>query len=301
MKTNILVVGSVALDTVETPLGTVEDTTGGSALYFSIAAGLFAPVNVVAVVGNDFDFARIGFVKQKKIDTGGIQVVEGKTFRWGGKYYQNYSRRDTLFTQLNVFENFKPVIPERYRKSEYVFLANIDPQLQLDVLRQIRRPKLVVLDTMNFWITGRPELLRQIIQKSDILILNDEEARQLTGQDQLGKAGQEILRMGPRYLVIKKGEHGALLFGRNLYFATPAFPVDRLVDPTGAGDSFAGGFVGYLAKSGRHDEATLRKAVIYGSIVASFNVEDFSFTRLQKLTRKELAERVKRFRAITRY
>jgi len=297
----ILVVGSVALDSVETPHGAVQDVSGGSALYFSIAASLFAPVNVVAVVGRDFDFARINFVNQRKINIDGIQVVDGKTFRWGGRYYQNYSKRDTLYTQLNVFENFKPVIPERYRHSEYIFLANIDPQLQLEVLRQVKKPRLVVLDTMNFWISGKPVLLQQVIKKTDILILNDEEALQLTGQNHLLTAGRQILKMGPRYLIIKKGEHGAVLFGPDLYFSAPAFPVDKLIDPTGAGDSFAGGFLGYLAKTGKSDENTLRKAVIFGSTVASFNVEDFSIRRLQHLTRSELQERIKKFRELTRY
>lgn len=297
----ILVVGSVALDSVETPHGTVQDVSGGSALYFSIAASLLVPVNVVAVVGQDFDFARINFVNQKKINIDGIQVVDGKTFRWGGRYYQNYSKRDTLYTHLNVFENFKPVIPAGYRQSEYIFLANIDPQLQLDVLRQVKKPRLVVLDTMNFWISRKPGLLRQVIKKTDILILNDEEALLLSGQNQLLTAGRQILEMGPKYLVIKKGEHGAILFGPDLYFTAPAFPVEKLVDPTGAGDSFAGGFLGYLAKKGKFDESTLRKAVIYGSTVGSFNVEDFSFNRLQHLTRGELQERIKKFKELTRY
>ncbi len=286
---------------METPHGVVQDVSGGSALYFSIAASLFAPVNVVAVVGQDFDFARINFVNQRKINIDGIQVVAGKTFRWGGRYYQNYSKRDTLYTRLNVFENFKPVIPDRYRQSEYIFLANIDPQLQLEVLRQVKKPRLVVLDTMNFWISGKPELLRQVIKKTDILILNDEEAQQLTLQNNLLTAGRQILKMGPRYLIIKKGEHGAVLFGPDLYFSAPAFPVDKLIDPTGAGDSFAGGFLGYLAKTGKSDENTLRKAVIFGSAVTSFNVEDFSFSRLQHLTRSELQERIKKFKELTRY
>jgi sugar/nucleoside kinase (ribokinase family) len=298
---DILVVGSVALDSVETPQGAVQNVIGGSALYFSMAASLFAPVNIVAVVGRDFDLSRINFFKKKKINIDGIQVVDGKTFRWGGRYYQNYSRRDTLFTQLNVFENFKPVIPEAYQHSQYIFLANIDPQLQLNVLQQVHRPRLVVLDTMNFWISSKADYLQQVIQKADILILNDEEARQLTAEDQLLAAGQQILRMGPKYLIIKKGEHGALLFGPGLYFTAPAFPVETVVDPTGAGDSFAGGFLGYLAKTGKIDEHALRKAVIFGSTIASFNVEDFSIKRLQNLTRQEMLNRVRRFKEITRY
>jgi sugar/nucleoside kinase (ribokinase family) len=297
----ILVVGSVALDSVETPHGVVRDVIGGSALYFSIAASLFAPVNIVAVVGLDFDLNLIHFGKKRKINLDGIQVVNGKTFRWGGRYNQNYSQRDTLYTHLNVFENFKPVIPEAYRHSQYIFLANIDPQLQLDVLQQIYKPRLVVLDTMNFWISSKLDYLRQIIQKVNILILNDEESRQLSGQDQLQAAGQQILGMGPKYLIIKKGEHGALLFGRHLYFAAPAFPVTTVVDPTGAGDSFAGGFLGYLAQAGKINENTLRKAVIFGSTVASFNVEDFSINRLQHLSHPELLKRIRQFRNITRY
>jgi len=256
---------------------------------------------VVAVVGQDFDFKRIDFFKKRKINTDGIYVAQGETFRWGGKYYSNFNQRDTLYTHLNVFENFKPIIPAAYRRSKYIFLANIDPQLQLDVLRQIKEPRLVVLDTMNFWISRKREILLQVIKKSDILILNDEEVRQLTNLDQLIPAGRKILELGPRYLVIKKGEHGAILLGPDSYFAAPAYPVERVVDPTGAGDSFAGGFVGYLAKSRKMDEVTLRKAVIFGSTVASFNVEDFSFKRLQNLSHSELMSRIRRFKTITTF
>jgi sugar/nucleoside kinase (ribokinase family) len=298
---DILVVGSIALDTVQTPYGSVREAAGGSALYFSAAASFFNPVNVVAVVGKDFNFKCIDFFKKRNINVDGIYVADGQTFRWGGKYYSNFNQRDTLYTHLNVFENFKPIIPSAYRRSKYIFLANIDPQLQLDVLQQVKEPRLVVLDTMNFWISGKREILLQVIKKSHILILNDDEVRQLTGTDQLIPAGRKILELGPRYLVIKKGEHGAILLGHHSYFTAPAYPVEKVVDPTGAGDSFAGGFVGYLAKYRKMDEVTLRKAVVFGNTIASFNVEDFSFKRLQNLSHSDLLSRMKRFKTFTTF
>jgi sugar/nucleoside kinase (ribokinase family) len=298
---NILVVGSIALDSVETPWGSADDSPGGSALYFSSAASYFAPVNVVGVVGKDFDFTGIEFLRQRSVNFDGIDTQDGQTFRWGGRYHTDLNQRDTLFTHLNVFENFIPHIPESYRRSDLIFLANIDPDLQMQVLRQIPRPKLVVLDTMNFWITGKRESLDAVIGQTDVLILNDEEARMLTGAGNILTAGRTILQRGPRYLIIKKGEHGAVLMHGNSYFSAPAYPVETVVDPTGAGDSFAGGFVGYLAHSGKFDEPAMRRAVIYGSTVASFNVEDFSFRRLITLTHAELEDRFKAFSQITSY
>jgi sugar/nucleoside kinase (ribokinase family) len=300
-KMNILVIGSIALDTVETPSGKVEDSPGGSALYFSCAASLFAPVNIVGIVGSDFDFNQINFIKNRSINIDGIYIEEGKTFRWGGRYHTNLNQRDTLYTHLNVFENFKPVIPNSYRQSNLVFLANIDPVLQLQVLDQIEGPRLVVLDTMNYWINGSREQLTQVIRRCDILILNDEETRELTLEDNLVLAARKILDLGPQNLIIKKGEHGAVLIGSDFYFATPAFPLGKVVDPTGAGDSFAGGFVGFLAKVENFSQENLRKALVYGTIIASFNVEDFSFNKLVKLSPSILEERYRQFREITTY
>ncbi|TFH00962.1 MAG: sugar kinase [Calditrichales bacterium] len=298
---NILVVGSLAFDTVHTPFGSVEDSPGGSAMFFSNAASFFAPVNVVGVVGNDFDINKIDMGKNRPINFDGVYAEDGKTFRWGGRYYDDPNKRDTLFTHLNVFENFKPSIPAAYQKSDVVFLANIDPDLQLQVLDQMEKPKLVVMDTMNFWISGKRDSLEKVIRKCDILILNDEETRQLTGEINLISGGEKVLEMGPDVVVIKKGEHGAVMMKKDAYFVAPAFPVRRVVDPTGAGDVFAGGFVGYLAKSGNFSDQALRKAIIYGTVVASFNVEDFSFKRLAALTEEELETRFAEIKKITDY
>lgn len=293
---SILVVGSIALDTVETPQGRADDSPGGSALYFSSAARFFAPVRVVGVVGNDFDFSVLDFLKEDNVDLSGLEVEQGKTFRWGGRYHSNMIQRDTLFTDLNVFENFQPHIPDTYRSSEYVFLANIAPELQLEVLNSISAPKLTILDTMNFWISGSRKALDDVIRRVDIMIVNDEEIRQLTGEHNLHKASALLLDQGPRVLVIKKGEHGAVLVTADDYFAAPAYPVSEVVDPTGAGDSFAGGFVGYLAACNGQDGQELRRAVTYGSIVASFNVQDFSFKRLKEIRREDIERRVERLR-----
>jgi len=296
---SILVVGSIAFDTVETPYGKVNDSLGGSALYFSAAASFFSPVNVVGVVGSDFDASKISFLKKRGVNLDGLYVESGSTFRWGGRYHKNLNQRDTLFTYLNVFKDFQPKIPQHYRKCEYVFLANIDPELQLQVLEQINNPKLVILDTMNFWISGKRNILEEVIKRCDILILNDEEIRELSDEPNLLLAAEKIISKGPKALIIKKGEHGAMLFNEDKIFFAPAFPLKKVVDPTGAGDSFAGGFVGYLAKEDDFSDKTLRKAIIYGSAVASFNVEDFSFKALINLTAEKLEERVSKFRDLT--
>lgn len=296
---SVLVVGSVALDTVENEFGIADDSPGGSALYFSSAASLFSPVNVVGVVGTDFDFSIIDFLKKRAVDLNGVYVEEGKTFRWGGKYHKDINKRDTTFTDLNVFQNFKPNIPESYKNSKYVFLANIDPELQLQVLDQINKPKLVVLDTMNFWISSKKNKVEEVIKRSNIIILNDEETREFTNIPNLLDAGRKILSLGPDYLIIKKGEHGAVLLGKDSFFTVPAFPVRTVMDPTGAGDSFAGGFVGYLAKENKTDSGTLRKAVVYGSVVASYNVEDFSFNKLVEINENDLQRRYNKMQEIT--
>ena len=298
---SLLVVGSIAYDTVETPFGKVEDSLGGSALYFSAAASLFGPVNVVGVVGSDFDASKISFLKKRGVNLDGLYMESGKTFRWGGRYYEDMNKRETLFTYLNVFERFQPRIPEEYRHSEYVFLANIDPELQLKVLEQIQKPKLVVLDTMNFWINGKRAQLQTVLKRSDIIVVNDEEAREMTGEFNLIKAIKRIVEYGPKSVIVKKGEHGAVLYQDGKFFFAPAFPLEKVVDPTGAGDSFAGGFMGYLAKTDKTDFATLKKAIIYGSTIASFNVEDFSFNRLKTLTMEEIEQRVELFKELTAF
>jgi sugar/nucleoside kinase (ribokinase family) len=298
---SILVVGSIAFDTIETPYGKVNDSLGGSALYFSAAASFFSAVNVVGVVGSDFDASKISFLKKRGVNFDGLYVESGSTFRWGGRYHKNLNQRDTLFTYLNVFKDFQPKIPVHYRKCEYVFLANIDPELQLQVLAQIDSPKLVILDTMNFWISGKRNTLEEVIQRCDILILNDEECRELSDEPNLITAAKKLISKGPKALIIKKGEHGAMLFHEDNIFFAPAFPMEKVVDPTGAGDSFAGGFVGYLAKANNFSDQTLRQAIIYGSAVASFNVQDFSFKALIDLTVEQLEDRVARFKGLTEF
>jgi len=298
---SVLVIGSIALDTVETPHGNAEDSLGGSTLYFSAAASFFTPVDIVGVVGKDFDFSEIEFLKDRQVDTEGLIVEEGRTFRWGGRYKTNMNQRDTLFTHLNVFQNFNPVIPQRYRKDELIFLANIAPELQLEVLAQIDQPKLSVLDTMNFWISGAREPLMQLIKKVDVLILNDEELRELTNLTNMFESAHALLEMGPQAVVIKKGEHGAVLVGKDDYFLAPAYPVSKVVDPTGAGDSFAGGFLGYLATCRTIDHQNFRRAVAYGTVTASFTVEDFSFNRLKDITREDIEARVLSLRKMTAF
>jgi sugar/nucleoside kinase (ribokinase family) len=298
---SILVVGSVAFDSVKTPFGEAKEILGGSASYFSISASFFAPVNLVAVVGEDFAQENLDLFQKFSVDTRGLQKQPGKTFRWAGEYGFALNEAKTLDTQLNVFESFKPEIPIGYRNCEYVFLGNIDPVLQRDVLSQVRKPKFVACDTMNYWITSKPEELKKTLQQVDILVINDSEARMLTGQPNVTKAAKMICSWGPKILVVKKGEYGVAMYSDGSIFGAPAFPIDEVFDPTGAGDTFAGGFVGYLAKKGRLDDETLRKAVIYGSVMASFNVEDFSLNRLRRLKHSEIQERYRQFKALTHF
>ena len=288
---SILVVGSIAYDSVETPFGKRENALGGSTIYFSSAAGLFAPVNIVGVVGDDFNHDDIAFLKDRQVNFDGMHRAGGKTFRWGGKYHANMNKRDTLFTDLNVFENFKPEIPRGHRAPRYLFLANIDPDLQLEVLSQVDKPQLVVLDTMNLWIDIKRDSLEKVVRKSDILILNDEELMDFSGEANLVKAVRKVSAMGPESIVVKRGEYGALLYSGEHFFFTPAFPLERVVDPTGAGDTFAGGFLGHVASQNKHDAATLREAIVYGSVTASFTVEDFSIERLKSLDQGQIDKR----------
>jgi sugar/nucleoside kinase (ribokinase family) len=296
-----LVVGSVAFDNVETPNGKVENAMGGAALFFANAASYFTDVNLVGVVGQDFDTEKIQYLKERNVNLEGLEVVDGKTFRWGGRYHKNMNERDTLFTELNVFGEFQPKIPEAYKNSEFVFLANILPALQLDVLNQVKNPKCVIMDTMNFWISSERKLLTELLKKIDILIINDEEAKELAETDNLIEATKLIRDMGPKILIVKKGEHGALMFNGNSMFSAPAFPLENVSDPTGAGDTFAGGFVGYISKTGDLSEENLRKAIIYGSLMASYVCEDFSFNTLIDLKKEKIEARYKEFIELTRF
>lgn len=299
---SIVVVGSVALDSIETPSGKMENALGGSATYFSIAASFFnTDIRLVAVIGSDFPREYIDLLKNKGIDLEGLERADGKTFRWKGSYGFSLGSAKTLSTELNVFEKFVPKIPDRYKNSEYVFLANINPELQIDVLKQIKNSKLVVCDTMNLWIAERKEKLLNTIKHVDIFIINDEEAKQLTGEAKVDMAGRKILELGPRRVIIKKGEHGAVTITRNSYFSIPAYPLKLVVDPTGAGDSFAGGFMGYLASTGEISEQNIRKAMVYGTVMASFNVEDFSINRQRTLTKEEIESRFAEMHNITQF
>jgi len=301
MKSSILVVGSVALDSVKTPFGEVDNALGGSATYFSVAASFFSQVRIVAVVGNDFSEDYSAIFKRHNIDTKGLVQTDGKTFRWKGEYNHDLNEARTLETQLNVFKTFKPKIPASYRASEYVFLGNIDPELQLEVLRQIKHPRLVACDTMNFWINGKLEELKHTIGKVDILIINDGEARMLATEANLVQAAGKIRAMGPRILIVKRGEYGVLMFNEGSIFGAPAFPLKEVYDPTGAGDSFAGGFMGYLAQAKEITDETLRQSIIFGSVMASFNVEKFSLGGLSKLTRTDIDSRFKQFKNLTHF
>ena len=298
----LLVVGSVAFDAIETPLGKVDRTLGGAASYFAIAASHFAPVRIVAVVGDDFTKKEENFFRGRKIDLEGVEHASGKSFFWSGRYSTNMNERTTLATELNVFANFNPTLPKAYRDSKFLFLGNIDPTLQRSVLEQMtRKPIVVGLDTMNYWISGTPESLRQTLKRVDILTINDDETRQLTGEHNLLRAAKAVFKLGPKTLVIKRGEHGALMVHDKFIFSVPAFPLEEVKDPTGAGDSFAGGFMGYLASVGRVNERTLRSAMVYGSVVGSFTVERFGIDRLATVTRREIAARARLFSKLTAF
>ncbi len=298
---SILVVGSVALDSVRTPFGSAEEVLGGSATYFATAASFFADVRVVAVVGEDFSEEHLAFLKSRSIDLEGLRRVPGRTFRWAGEYGYDLNDARTLETQLNVFADFLPEIPQAYTESELVFLANIDPDLQRQVLRQVYSPRLVAADTMNFWIDRKPDALRQMLRSVDVLLINDAETRQLAKEPNLARAARKILGWGPTSLVIKRGEHGALMVRENDWFAAPALPLDSVFDPTGAGDCFAGGFIGYLANTMNFQETNIRKAIVMGSVMASFNVEAFSLDRLRRLTYPEIEARYKAFRRLAHF
>jgi sugar/nucleoside kinase (ribokinase family) len=297
----ILVVGSVALDSVKTPYGVREEVLGGSATYFSVAASYFSEVSVVAVVGEDFPENHMEFLRKKGIDTSGLQRQPGRTFRWKGEYASDLNNCTTLDTQLNVFGSFTPELGRSHAAHDYLFLGNIDPSLQRSVLEQMKRPKLVACDTMDYWINNSRESLLETLARIDLLIINDSEARQLSNESNLLLAAKRISAMGPRMLVIKRGEYGAMLFNSKSIFSVPAYPLEEVMDPTGAGDSFAGGLMGYLAASGSLDDASLRKAVVFGSVMASFNVMDFGPERLGRLTYPEIEARFREFFRLTSF
>ena len=297
----VLIVGSVAYDSVRTPFGEMNEVLGGAASYASVSASFFAPVRLVGVVGEDFSEGHVAQLGERNIDLAGLQRAPGKTFRWSGYYEYDFSQAHTTDTQLNVFQDFHPELPPGYPESPYVFLANIDPALQLSVLDQIRHPKLVVCDTMNFWIENAREKLLEVLARCDVALVNDAEARQLCQEGSLIAAGRKILDLGPGAVIIKKGEHGAVMMSRDSYFTAPGYPLEEIRDPTGAGDTFAGGLVGYLARCGEIGEDALRRAIIAGSVMASFTVEDFSLNRLFSLSPDEVAERYDEITTMTRF
>ena len=299
---SVLIVGSIALDTVKTPVEEHADLMGGSATYAALGASFFSPVKLVGIVGDDFPESEFDFWKSRKIDAEGVQRVAGKTFRWSGEYAWDMNTRETRSVELNVFEQFRPELPQSYRETDFVLLANIAPALQAHVLDQMKRPRFVVADTMDLWIETTRADLDALLPRLDLLIVNDSEARQLTKETSLIKAGRKILKSGPKYVVIKKGEHGALLFGEKEFFSCGAYPLEDIHDPTGAGDTFAGGLAGYLAcRETDPTFADLRRAIIFGSVLASFNVEAFSLERLRRLTLDEVAERYRMFKAMSAF
>ncbi len=298
---SILAVGTVAFDSIETPTSSADQILGGSATYISLASRFFCPdVRLVAVVGNDFPERYIDVLKSREIDIDGLEVQkEGKTFAWAGRYHNNFNARDTLYTHLNVLETFNPVVPERYRDSRIVCLGNIDPDLQRNVLEQVKDPSLIVCDTMNFWIDHTLESLRETLKRVHCLMINDEEVRQLAGESNLLKAARQILKMGPRVLVVKKGEHGAIVIDNESIFVLPAYPLEQIEDPTGAGDTFMGGFAGYLSQYDEFSESAFRRAVVYGTAMASFTVERFGPHRLLEIEAHDIENRVTSLKGIT--
>jgi sugar/nucleoside kinase (ribokinase family) len=298
---SLVIVGSLAFDTIETPWERRERIVGGSGTYCSLAASFFTRPKIVGVVGRDFPPAVLKLFKARRIDTEGLEVRPGKTFHWEGRYGYDPNQRETIRTDINVYDGYRPRIPPSYQTADIVFLANIDPGLQEEVIHQVKRPKLVAMDTMNHWIRSSPETIWHVLKKVDILFANDEEVRMLTEEPNLIRAGKKILASGPRLVVTKKGEHGALVFGRRLVFGVLALPCEDVVDPTGAGDSFAGGFLGYLDKVRRFGHTEIRRAAVYGSVLASFTIEGFGINRLKTLTHREIEARFRRFKKLVSF
>jgi len=297
---DVLIIGTVALDTIETPFGKVEKTLGGSATYASFAASFFSKPALISIIGHDFPKEYLELLRRRGINLEGLKI-EDKTFHWEGFYEYDMNEAKTRKTELNSLENFKVEVPEKYKDIKYVFLANIDPEQQLELLRQINKPDFIVLDTMNFWINNKKSSLLNVIKKVDILLLNDGEARQLFNTANLVKAANSALSLGPKAVIIKKGEHGALLFTKNKHFNAPGYPLENIIDPTGCGDAFGGAFIGYLAKTKNLDELNFRKAIVYGSVVASNNAEDFGLNRLKNLTMNDIEKRYKEFQDIREF
>jgi sugar/nucleoside kinase (ribokinase family) len=297
---SVLVVGSVALDSLETPSGRVTETLGGSAVYFSLAASLYTQVRLVAVVGDDFPSTGVDILRDRSVDLEGLEVRPGRTFRWVGRYGEDLNTAETLDTQLNVFAHFDPKIPHGYRETPLVFLANIDPELQLSVLRSMVGARLTAMDTMNFWISSKREAVTEVIRSVDVVLMNDAELRQYAQVRNLSEAARRVLALGPRAVVVKKGDNGCILFGRDSYFVAPAYPVENVCDPTGAGDSFAGAFMGSLAHRGDFSDSTLRRAVLHGCVVASFTVEAFGVDRVRDLASPEVDQRLRKLHSFIR-
>ena len=301
MGGKLLVVGSVALDTVKTPFGEGVEILGGSATYFSTSASFFTSVALIAVVGDDFPSQHVAFLKSRGIDVTGLERRPGATFRWKGEYSHQLNEAQTLETHLNVFETFRPKIPEAYRSPDVLFLGNIDPELQFDVLQKVERPAFVACDTMNFWINGKRDALWKVLERVDALIINDGEARALGQNPNLLKVAKLVLSRGPKYLIVKRGEYGVLMFHDQQIFGAPAYPLEDVRDPTGAGDTFAGGFLGYLAATGNRSPEAMKQAIIFGSVMASFTVEAFSLDRLRVLDYKEIQSRYREFKRLTHF
>lgn len=297
----VLIVGSIGLDDIQTPFGKLLNTLGGSAVYSSISSSFFAKTGVVGIVGTDFPKEHLDLMQRRGIDIKGIEIKEGKTFRWSGKYEFDLNTAETLKTELNVMQDFNPIIPDEYKEAEYVFLGNIDPELQLNILKQIKKPKLVVSDTMNYWIENKKDKVLEVIKKVDIALMNDGEARELFNTANLIKAAREILKLDSDYAIIKKGEHGAIMFTEKTNFSLPGYPLEDIKDPTGAGDSFAGGFIGYLAKTKDLSETNMRKAMVYGSIVASLEAEGLGVTNMDFINQFKIKERFEEFQQLIKF
>ena len=299
MELDVAVIGSIALDTIRTPKAEVRDVLGGSAVYFGWAASYFSKVGIVGPVGTDFPAEHIEFLKKRSINLEGLKT-EGKTFRWTGKYGKNLDQRETLSVCQEVFDSYIPNLPPKYRSSKYIFLANIDPELHMEVLSQIEKPELVAGDTMDLWIQTKKDVLLETLKKIDMMFINESEIRQLTGENNLMKAARTILSLGPETIIIKKGENGAFVLGKKFMFSIPAYPQEKVCDPTGAGDVFAGAVLGFLAKS-KFTEETLRKAIVFGNVTASFCVEDFGLKGLEQITERDIMKRFENFRHLTRF
>ena len=298
---SLLIVGSIALDSIKTPFGDKKDILGGSAVHAAVSSSFFTSTSLIGPLGNDFPAEHLEFLKSRDIDLSAVHRLDGPTFRWGGYYEYDMNQAHTLETKLNILAKFDPTVPAGLRATPYVFLANLDPEIQLKVISQLKKPKLLAADTMNFWIESKREALHEVIKKVDFMLMNDAEIRQFMETPNLPLAAHRLLKLGCRGVIIKKGEHGALLFTESYHFTAPSYPQDQLRDPTGAGDSFAGGFMGYLARSDDLKEVNIRRAVIAGSVMASFNVEDFSLDRLRRLKKKEIIERFEEFRSFTSF